>query len=358
MADGGTPNGRVPLGSKQREGWRLDNELEAKLEWFWCRGASLFERSTFGSELRRAELMSCGTVTCIACDGHGFTGFDHTKLIECKACKGRGEIAYDLPREPKAKVVFGTDFCPDCNTSARRAEITDSIDLTGWVFGDLTVTARGSSNGLRSTWCVKCSCGAAKVVVEDNLRRGNSQSCGCRRFRGRQRERIVVTRPSEAVATRHKVNCATCHGAGYVETNAAMPLSSGSDESAGMTPDSTALQRYAVISRALCRIDAKHAWTLERYYGLIGLHWGRGGREKELDGCDRLWSIIPGTPAGRTMLAKIKNPLELGPNELLENLVASQKLRRNDVKAQQIMKALEQSADLYRDACAAMKAAA
>jgi hypothetical protein len=354
-----TPNGRVPLGSKQRDDWRLDHDLEAQLEWFWCFGASLFERSTFGSELRRAELMSCGTVTCIGCEGHGFTGIAHDKLIECKACKGRGDIPYDLPRDPKAKVVFGTDFCPDCNTSARRAEITESIDLTGWTFGELTVMARGSTNGLRSMWCVKCSCGVAKVVAEDKLRRGLSQSCGCRRgrYRGIPKARVQVTRPSEPAPSRHSVDCKTCNGDGYVETNAVMPMSSADDSSSALPPDSTALQRYAVISRALCRIDAAHAWTLERYYGLIGLHWGRGGREKELDGCDRLWSIIPGTPAGKTLLAKIKNPLELGPNELLENLVASQKLRRDDIKAQQLSKALGQAADRYRDACAGIRAA-
>jgi hypothetical protein len=358
MADGGTPNGRALLGTKQREGWRLDHNLEAQLEWFWCFGASLFERSTFGSELRIAELMSHGTVTCIACEGHGFTGIEHAKLIECKACKGRGEIAYELPRDPKTKVIFGTDFCPDCDTSAKRAELTDSTDLTGWTFGELTVVARASTSGLRSLWLVRCNCTKAKAVREDHLLSGNTQSCGCRRFRGLPKQRVTVTRPSAAVATqRRRVDCTTCNGAGYVETNAVSPQSNASEESSGLPPDSTELQRYAVISRGLCRIDAAHAWTLERYYGLIGLHWGRGGRDKELDGCDRFWSIIPGTPAGRTLLAKVKNPLELGPNELLENLVASQKLRRDDIKAQQITKALGQAGERYRDACAALKAA-
>lgn len=56
------------------------------------------------------------------------------------------------------------------------------IDLTGKRFGRLTVVGR-SQNDLAygSKWMCKCDCGNTIVVLSNNLRRGNTQSCGCLR---------------------------------------------------------------------------------------------------------------------------------------------------------------------------------
>lgn len=62
------------------------------------------------------------------------------------------------------------------------------VDLTGQVFGNLTVEKQGldyrekKSNRLRTTWDCKCVCGSlVSGVLTTNLQRGNSTSCGCSR---------------------------------------------------------------------------------------------------------------------------------------------------------------------------------
>lgn len=54
-------------------------------------------------------------------------------------------------------------------------------DLTGRVFGRLTVVAQGLSgrNRMPHWWCA-CACGSsAKLIRADHLRSGNTTSCGC-----------------------------------------------------------------------------------------------------------------------------------------------------------------------------------
>jgi len=54
------------------------------------------------------------------------------------------------------------------------------IDLTGQVFGRLTVLHRHTdSRSKRSRWVCLCDCGSSVVVFSNNLRRGHTQSCGC-----------------------------------------------------------------------------------------------------------------------------------------------------------------------------------
>ncbi|CAE6714179.1 hypothetical protein [Paraburkholderia haematera] len=55
-------------------------------------------------------------------------------------------------------------------------------DLTGRVFGRLTVTAREGKregNGRNVFWICSCSCGSGKVVRADSLTQGQTTSCGC-----------------------------------------------------------------------------------------------------------------------------------------------------------------------------------
>ena len=53
-------------------------------------------------------------------------------------------------------------------------------NLTGQTFGRLTVISQGPSNRhKKATWNCRCICGEHITVVGNNLRSGNSQSCGC-----------------------------------------------------------------------------------------------------------------------------------------------------------------------------------
>lgn len=55
------------------------------------------------------------------------------------------------------------------------------IDLTGKVFGRLTVEARVSEPGVRIVWRCRCSCGNTHFVSGNVLSAGRSKSCGCLR---------------------------------------------------------------------------------------------------------------------------------------------------------------------------------
>ncbi len=64
----------------------------------------------------------------------------------------------------------------------RRENIKLSIfqDLTGKVFGKLTVSHLDSENDLSGTkWICQCECGNILSVFYSNLKRGNTKSCGC-----------------------------------------------------------------------------------------------------------------------------------------------------------------------------------
>ena len=67
------------------------------------------------------------------------------------------------------------------------------IDLTGQRFGRLVVIERAknyisASGENRAQWLCQCDCGNLLIVIGKNLRRGNTQSCGCL-----QRERAYET---------------------------------------------------------------------------------------------------------------------------------------------------------------------
>lgn len=53
------------------------------------------------------------------------------------------------------------------------------IDLTGRVFGKLTVMVRGHQKGYRTYWQCQCACGRETTVRIDHLMSGGSTTCGC-----------------------------------------------------------------------------------------------------------------------------------------------------------------------------------
>ena len=54
------------------------------------------------------------------------------------------------------------------------------IDLTNKTFGRLVAIKRwGSDKHNKPTWLCRCECGKETIVSGQNLRRGNTKSCGC-----------------------------------------------------------------------------------------------------------------------------------------------------------------------------------
>lgn len=59
--------------------------------------------------------------------------------------------------------------------------MTKRIDLTGQDFGHLVVIAPAETRGGRAYWHCRCDCGREVDVRAENLRSGNTTSCGCKR---------------------------------------------------------------------------------------------------------------------------------------------------------------------------------
>lgn len=69
-----------------------------------------------------------------------------------------------------------------CKTpSPRRGRGRPRQDLTGRVFGRLTVTGPAPDYRARPHWQCRCACGRTAIASSDNLRAGTVRSCGCLR---------------------------------------------------------------------------------------------------------------------------------------------------------------------------------
>ena len=58
------------------------------------------------------------------------------------------------------------------------------INLTGNVFGRLTVLSYAGKRGATKLWLCRCECGATTIVQRSNLVGGSTQSCGCLQSEG------------------------------------------------------------------------------------------------------------------------------------------------------------------------------
>jgi hypothetical protein len=66
------------------------------------------------------------------------------------------------------------------------------IDLTGKIFGRLTVVSRVKNEKRGMTrWLCTCTCGSQKVIFGKKLRGGDIKSCGCL-FQERKSRRAKV----------------------------------------------------------------------------------------------------------------------------------------------------------------------
>ena len=72
------------------------------------------------------------------------------------------------------------------------------VDLTGKRFGRLVVVKRNGSQHEHALWLCVCDCGNKSVASSNDLRRGNTKSCGC------LRNEITATRSKAAGIVRGK----------------------------------------------------------------------------------------------------------------------------------------------------------
>ncbi len=65
------------------------------------------------------------------------------------------------------------------------------IDLTGLRFGRLVVGKHAETNGRRHKWECRCDCGIDTIVAGNNLKSGNTSSCGCIRSEKSRARRLT-----------------------------------------------------------------------------------------------------------------------------------------------------------------------
>lgn len=64
-------------------------------------------------------------------------------------------------------------------------------DLTGQRFGMLVVTAQAESTATgQRRWVCWCDCGNERIVMGSNLKRGTTVSCGCKRYKNLEGQKI------------------------------------------------------------------------------------------------------------------------------------------------------------------------
>lgn len=90
-------------------------------------------------------------------------------------CDCGGQIVVNTKR-----LTRGTVTNCGCIPKTNRRRGPAPADLTGKVFGSLTVMERAEKKGQRTAWLCRCECGKDLIVTAQDLRKGHTKSCGCK----------------------------------------------------------------------------------------------------------------------------------------------------------------------------------
>lgn len=152
----------------------------------------------------------------------------------------------------KHKIPYWICECPDCGkkfivskTAIKTTKNCGCIptlrsngkDLTGSIFGKLTVKEYCGQSLSGTMWRCVCSCGNETIVSRSNLESGNIRSCGCGRgsrfedLTGKRFGRLVVLEPAPSKNGKRRWKClCDCGNTIEVSTGA---LKSGNTQSCG-----------------------------------------------------------------------------------------------------------------------------
>lgn len=68
-----------------------------------------------------------------------------------------------------------------------------ATDLTGQRFGRLTVLHRAENARNLLRWCCRCDCGKETIVLGNNLKNGDTTSCGCQKYNRQPKQKDDLT---------------------------------------------------------------------------------------------------------------------------------------------------------------------
>lgn len=266
----GTPTEQASVGNAFGQSYLPE---EAKLEWFFSAGQSLFEASTFGALLERQSTFGQMFENCWSCNGSGFTE-DDSSCPKCKGMGGKPVASAPLDtrgREVQSGLLFGTTRCECCIQQPRSRWACAECDGYGFF------AASGAC-------CLLCRGTGAKLLKSG--------------------------KPRKRVARRHRPDpCWSCGGKRYHERTP-VGLKAETHPEPSYTPDDGALRTFAQVSRWLMQCSDDTVDTLAEFFGLSGYLWGNTK-------WGRLFGIVPLTAAGGRTLAKLANPHDVADHYLL-----------------------------------------
>lgn len=144
---------------------------------------------TRGTMLRAGRAQSCG---CLAAEKVSerqlidISGLRFGRLIVKDRCEKQGKVVYwnCLCDCGKTVEVSSQNLrygqTQSCGCLQReKTSLASVIDITGQRFGKLTVLSKADSKNGKAYWLCQCDCGKKTTVAGHDLRNGDTQSCGC-----------------------------------------------------------------------------------------------------------------------------------------------------------------------------------
>jgi len=182
------------------------------IQWV-CKCACGNFRTVIGSELRRNSATCC-SICARSSRINDLTGQTFGKLTVISMADGRDkwkQIQFNCVCScGNALCVSGAylrrtayPVCPSCS---KYIPGTTIVDLTGKVFGKLSVISVSSKRGNKRQvhWNCACSCGKHCTVMGARLRNGKTKSCGCVVQNNNREDAILRKQYSEIKYMQHK----------------------------------------------------------------------------------------------------------------------------------------------------------
>ena len=159
---------------------------------------------------KRFEDLTGMRFTRWAVEGYdGYRGGHHFWQCRCDCGKTRSVA--------KGSLLKGVSL--SCGCLAREKNSKAKLqDLTGKVFGRLTVSDRAATGNIQPHWRCVCECGTEKVISGASLRRGLTSSCGClarEQIGLRARTHGMVKSPEFGAWSHMRRRCNNPNDAGY-----------------------------------------------------------------------------------------------------------------------------------------------
>jgi len=188
-------------------------DRSGNIQWI-CKCACGNFRTVAGGSLRSGaciQCKSCKTVKQAFVDLTGDIFGELTVIARAMDSDKWGQVQYNC------KCSCGNALCvsgaylrrtayPVCPSCSKYIPGTTIVDLTGKVFGKLSVISVSSKRGNKKQvyWNCACSCGKHCTVTGGHLQKGHTKSCGCDAKNNDREDAILRKQYSEIEYMQHK----------------------------------------------------------------------------------------------------------------------------------------------------------